>query len=61
MMCENKDLVEKYPHLPLNTPVVMRDSGGLAPCQGIGSIYYPTTSVGFANSKRLDGGNCQVP
>lgn len=41
-MCENKDLVEEYAHLPLNTPVIMRDSGGLAPCQGIGNIHYPT-------------------
>lgn len=59
-MCENQDLVEEYAHLPLNTPVTVRDSGGLAPCHRIGSILCPTASRGFANSKCLSGGNCQV-
>lgn len=59
MICENKDLVEKYAHLPLNTPVIIRDSSGLAPRQGIGTIHYPTTSTGFANRNVQVGGTAR--
>lgn len=61
MMCENKDLVEEYAHFPLDAPMMIRSSGGLAACQGIGSICYPITSIGCTNSRCLSGGNCQVP
>lgn len=31
-MCENKDLVEEYAHFPLDMPMMIRNSGGLATC-----------------------------